>query len=444
MAFSLPHNWSAIPWPLVREWTHALRVGSFARRPARSRSPARPPRLPGAGRRGAPADLRRSAARGYPAAERTHADERARPEPNDSRGRPRPAPSRRLRGDPPRFGKRRGSPPGTGGPHAVAGRPDPEPRARRRRRPDVCRPARRRWVVRGLRTGPGRPAPSPGHGRVQPARHPRGPHRHRRVVHRSWPADRGRPGHRHLRCPRRPVRHSSRPARGRRPRDVRDADLPERPGRRAALVTACRRVPDRAHRLGPRGAAGGFAPERASAGLPHPRLPEPHRPAHGRRDPARPSGPDAAAGRHPRPGSTRPSSSSGIDGPPPAPFATHSDTAITLGSAAKAWWGGLRVGWVRSPLADAAAIVEARHSLDLGTSVLEQLVVVELLRAGDAPARRATRRHPRAARGHGRSAAPDTYPTGASTCHRAGLNPLVRAAGRPGATSSSGPARRPA
>lgn len=74
----------------------------------------------------------------------------------------------------------------------------------------------------------------------------------------------------------------------------------------------------------------------------------------------------------------------GLDGPPPAPFATHADTAITIGSAAKTWWGGVRVGWVRSPLADAAAIVEARHSLDLGTSVLEQLLVVELLREGDA------------------------------------------------------------
>ncbi|MEP7332319.1 MAG: PLP-dependent aminotransferase family protein [Terracoccus sp.] len=74
----------------------------------------------------------------------------------------------------------------------------------------------------------------------------------------------------------------------------------------------------------------------------------------------------------------------GLDGPPPAPFATHADSAITIGSAAKTWWGGVRVGWVRSPLADAAAIVEARHSLDLGTSVLEQLLVVELLREGDA------------------------------------------------------------
>ncbi|HEU5143563.1 MAG TPA: PLP-dependent aminotransferase family protein [Dermatophilaceae bacterium] len=72
----------------------------------------------------------------------------------------------------------------------------------------------------------------------------------------------------------------------------------------------------------------------------------------------------------------------GLDTAPPAPFATHSDSAITLGSAGKAWWGGLRVGWVRVPTAQVSQLLEARHSLDLGTAVLEQLVVAELLRAG--------------------------------------------------------------
>lgn len=74
----------------------------------------------------------------------------------------------------------------------------------------------------------------------------------------------------------------------------------------------------------------------------------------------------------------------GLDTAPPAPFATHSDSAITLGSAGKTWWGGLRVGWVRAPTAQVSQILEARHSLDLGTAVLEQLVVAELLRAGPA------------------------------------------------------------
>lgn len=72
----------------------------------------------------------------------------------------------------------------------------------------------------------------------------------------------------------------------------------------------------------------------------------------------------------------------GLDTTPPAPFAAHSESAITLGSAGKAWWGGLRVGWARAPMTQVSPILESRHSLDLGTAVLEQLVVAELLRAG--------------------------------------------------------------
>ncbi len=72
----------------------------------------------------------------------------------------------------------------------------------------------------------------------------------------------------------------------------------------------------------------------------------------------------------------------GLDATAPAPFATSSSDAVTLGSAAKAWWGGLRVGWVRAPMARVADVVEARHSLDLGTAVLEQLVLADLLGQG--------------------------------------------------------------
>ena len=73
----------------------------------------------------------------------------------------------------------------------------------------------------------------------------------------------------------------------------------------------------------------------------------------------------------------------GLDSRPPAPFAASSPGALTLGSSGKAWWGGLRVGWVRAPHALASPILEARHSLDLGTAVLEQLVLIELLQAGE-------------------------------------------------------------
>ena len=67
-----------------------------------------------------------------------------------------------------------------------------------------------------------------------------------------------------------------------------------------------------------------------------------------------------------------------------APFAVSAPEAHTLGSAGKTWWGGLRVGWVRAPRGSVERVIEARHSLDLGTAVLEQLVVVDLLTQGEA------------------------------------------------------------
>ena len=70
--------------------------------------------------------------------------------------------------------------------------------------------------------------------------------------------------------------------------------------------------------------------------------------------------------------------------PRPAPFAASSRETHTLGSAGKTWWGGLRVGWVRAPLGAAESVIEARHSLDLGTAILEQLVVADLLHQGEA------------------------------------------------------------
>jgi DNA-binding transcriptional MocR family regulator len=63
---------------------------------------------------------------------------------------------------------------------------------------------------------------------------------------------------------------------------------------------------------------------------------------------------------------------------PPRPFATHSPTAITVGSVSKALWGGFRVGWVRAPRDMVPALVRARVTLDLGSSVVDQLAVTEL------------------------------------------------------------------
>jgi DNA-binding transcriptional MocR family regulator len=66
-------------------------------------------------------------------------------------------------------------------------------------------------------------------------------------------------------------------------------------------------------------------------------------------------------------------------GPAPLPFAAHAPDAISIGSASKLFWGGLRVGWIRAPREQVARIVHARVQLDLGTSLLDQLVVAELL-----------------------------------------------------------------
>ncbi|MEV0890112.1 PLP-dependent aminotransferase family protein [Promicromonospora sp. NPDC050262] len=52
---------------------------------------------------------------------------------------------------------------------------------------------------------------------------------------------------------------------------------------------------------------------------------------------------------------------------------------VTVGSASKAFWGGLRVGWVRAHPQVIAHLARARQSADIATAVLEQLAVVELL-----------------------------------------------------------------
>lgn len=63
----------------------------------------------------------------------------------------------------------------------------------------------------------------------------------------------------------------------------------------------------------------------------------------------------------------------------PPPFAALAPTTITLGSASKVFWGGLRLGWIRAPRAAVPDLVRARVALDLGTPVLDQLALARLL-----------------------------------------------------------------
>ncbi len=68
-----------------------------------------------------------------------------------------------------------------------------------------------------------------------------------------------------------------------------------------------------------------------------------------------------------------------LDGAPEAPFAVHSAEAITIGSASKAYWGGLRIGWIRAPRDLVRPLIEQRAILDLASPVFEQLVLAEVL-----------------------------------------------------------------
>lgn len=63
---------------------------------------------------------------------------------------------------------------------------------------------------------------------------------------------------------------------------------------------------------------------------------------------------------------------------------------LTIGSASKAFWGGLRVGWIRTTPMLAKRIAQARAQQDMASPVVDQLIVARLLTHADAllPARR--------------------------------------------------------
>jgi DNA-binding transcriptional MocR family regulator len=62
----------------------------------------------------------------------------------------------------------------------------------------------------------------------------------------------------------------------------------------------------------------------------------------------------------------------------PLPMAAYGP-AVTIGSVGKSLWGGLRIGWIRAERPLVERLVRARSAGDLGTPVLEQLIVADLL-----------------------------------------------------------------
>lgn len=74
---------------------------------------------------------------------------------------------------------------------------------------------------------------------------------------------------------------------------------------------------------------------------------------------------------------------SGAEPPPPAATFAKGAEIITIGSASKSFWGGLRVGWIRTNQALITKLLGIRSTVDLGTPVMDQLAAVHLLGAAD-------------------------------------------------------------
>jgi DNA-binding transcriptional MocR family regulator len=72
-----------------------------------------------------------------------------------------------------------------------------------------------------------------------------------------------------------------------------------------------------------------------------------------------------------------------VELPPPIAALDPDAPVYTLGSIAKLYWAGLRVGWVRSPLDAAPRTLAVKTVADLGTPLVSQLLAYKLLRQRD-------------------------------------------------------------
>jgi DNA-binding transcriptional MocR family regulator len=68
----------------------------------------------------------------------------------------------------------------------------------------------------------------------------------------------------------------------------------------------------------------------------------------------------------------------------PAPaLAPRGSTVVAVGSMSKAFWAGLRIGWIRGPAGLVRRLAAARAGQDLASPLLDQLVAARLLAAAD-------------------------------------------------------------
>ncbi|MEZ0071135.1 PLP-dependent aminotransferase family protein [Planotetraspora sp. GP83] len=67
-----------------------------------------------------------------------------------------------------------------------------------------------------------------------------------------------------------------------------------------------------------------------------------------------------------------------VGSPPPLASLDTDGRVISIGSASKLWWGGLRIGWVRGTAALVRRLAMLRAAVDIASPVFEQLVVAHL------------------------------------------------------------------
>lgn len=70
--------------------------------------------------------------------------------------------------------------------------------------------------------------------------------------------------------------------------------------------------------------------------------------------------------------------------PPPVAAFDHDGRVLTIGSMSKAFWGGLRVGWVRATPRLITELANERATVDLAPPVFDQLIAEHLLRFPEA------------------------------------------------------------
>lgn len=87
------------------------------------------------------------------------------------------------------------------------------------------------------------------------------------------------------------------------------------------------------------------------------------------------------------------------NGPPPVAAFDPGGMVISLGSASKRYWGGLRIGWLRADEQTIASLTRIRSTVDMATPVVEQLAVTALL-DGTVPVESMRRAEIRDARDH--------------------------------------------